>query len=576
MRAAFANRRAAALCALLLALCVLATYPLAEVGANDDFAYTYSAKRLAETGHIFYCGWSSAMLGWQLALGALFIKIFGFSFTIARVSVLLVGTGTAFLLQRLYVRLGLNQRNATFGTLAMVLSPLFIPLSFSFMTDVPALLGIVLCLYACVRSLQSDENGASQKWLAVAIIASALLGTARQTVWLGALAIVPPTVWLLRRRGLKLVPLGALWAASVAFMLGCLYWFSHQLYTTHEGVAAPHKPNHRLEVAVAIVQAVLELAFFLCPVLMAYVGRIFKGRRVFPMAAVVGIWLVVAGLLFLRPNSYMVEILRAPSVWIAGSYVTPQGTLQTFSIGQRPLQLSVTVRDVLTLFIALSALAFAAFLLLLPREKPAVAETAEQPTNHRLLVLLGPFTLSYLLFLSIRLSEGAIVDRYLIPLLAVFTFAIVWIYQKRVDTHLPPVTWAVLTVFALYGVASTHDLFATERARLAAIGELQSAGLPRDAYYGTFGYNGWTQVEEAGYMNTGGIGLPPGAKPFQKAPDWDRPCGYDMSIFSVIHAKYAISYDTKSCEDQSTFPAVPYRLWLPPFRAAIYIRRVPP
>lgn len=53
---------------------------------NDDWSYIWSARLLAETGHIQYNGWATAMLGWQLYLGALFIKIFGFSFSIVRIA----------------------------------------------------------------------------------------------------------------------------------------------------------------------------------------------------------------------------------------------------------------------------------------------------------------------------------------------------------------------------------------------------------------------------------------------------------------------------------------------------------
>src|SRR5437899_2506229 len=97
MLIARASRRPAILCALLLAICTLASYPFAEMGGNDDFAYVRSAKALADTGHMVYFGWSSAMLGWQLGLGALFIKIklFGSYFTATRASVLLVALLTS-------------------------------------------------------------------------------------------------------------------------------------------------------------------------------------------------------------------------------------------------------------------------------------------------------------------------------------------------------------------------------------------------------------------------------------------------------------------------------------------------
>jgi hypothetical protein len=43
------------------------------------------AKQIAETGHLAYDGWVTAILGWQLYLGAAFIKVFGFSFTTTRI-----------------------------------------------------------------------------------------------------------------------------------------------------------------------------------------------------------------------------------------------------------------------------------------------------------------------------------------------------------------------------------------------------------------------------------------------------------------------------------------------------------
>ena len=121
------SRRPALLCAFVLLVCAFATFPFAEVGLTDDWSYVQSARVLAQTGHIVYNGWATAMLGWQLYLGALFVKLFGTSFTAVRASTLLVALITAFLMQRTFVRAGINSRNATIGTLALVLSPLFLP-----------------------------------------------------------------------------------------------------------------------------------------------------------------------------------------------------------------------------------------------------------------------------------------------------------------------------------------------------------------------------------------------------------------------------------------------------------------
>ncbi len=57
------------------------------------------------------------MLGWQLYLGAVFIKLFGFSFTTVRMSALLVSILMAVVMQRTLVWAEISERNATIARL---------------------------------------------------------------------------------------------------------------------------------------------------------------------------------------------------------------------------------------------------------------------------------------------------------------------------------------------------------------------------------------------------------------------------------------------------------------------------
>jgi 4-amino-4-deoxy-L-arabinose transferase-like glycosyltransferase len=150
---------------MALLLCELISRPYANMGACDDAPYILMAQRLANTGHIVYDGWVSPMLGWQLYLGSAFIKLFGFSFTAVRMSTLLVSMAVAFVLERIFVRCGITERNAVLGTLALVLSPLYLMLSVTYMTDIFGLFAIVLCLYGCLRALESSKDGATIVWL---------------------------------------------------------------------------------------------------------------------------------------------------------------------------------------------------------------------------------------------------------------------------------------------------------------------------------------------------------------------------------------------------------------------------
>ena len=571
-----ARERPAILCALLLGICTLASYPFAEMGGNDDFSYVRSAKALADTGHLVYFGWSSAMLGWQLALGALFIKLFGSSFTATRASILLVALVTAFFLQRVFVRLGLRETNAAFATLTLVLSPLFIPLSFSFMSDIPGLFAIVLCLYFCLRAIDSPLPSHTIAWLLAAEVSSAILGTARQTGWLGLLVIVPSTYWLLRRR-LPIVLLACVWFLCVEFIFACLYWFSRQMYTTVEGTSGMRfNPDHLFDVGLAALRVPLETAFFLFPILIAFALPFLKERSRVVYLSLAGVILFCA-YLCLRPHSYWVGVVLAPATSGIGDYVTPLGILQLPEIGNRPLTLNFAVRTVITVVSYFAAFAFA--VLLMTRNRDAMTKTQEEDQSaqlswQRLLLLLGPFTLAYCAFLAIRILAGVMFDRYLLPLFLVLAVVALRFYQERVSPRLPLTSFAVLFLFAAFGIAGTHDMFAVDRARLAAIEHLRAAGLPRTAFYGGFAYDGWTQIDSQGYVDAGSIRTPNGIR---QLPSWRskfNPCGYLFArYYPAIRAQYALSYDNFTCHDpKNSFAPVPYHLWLPPFTGAIYTR----
>ena len=579
MLIARASRRPAILCALLLAICTLASYPFAEMGGNDDFAYVRSAKALAETGHLVYFGWSSAMLGWQLALGALFIRLLGSDFTATRASVLLIALATAFLLQRTFVRLGLRETNASFATLTLVLSPLFIPLSFSFMSDIPGLFAIVLSLYFCLRAVESPLSSQTTAWLLAAAISNAILGTARQTGWLGLFVIVPSAFALVRHRRLPVVLLTGVWVLCVGFTFACLYGFTRQMYTTAEG-AGPMSfdRDHIFGAGLATLRVPLETAFFLTPILIAFALAFLKQRTRAMYLSLAGAILFCV-YLCLRPHSYWVGVVLAPASTRIGDYVTPVGILELPEIGNRPLVLNLAVRIVITVVSYFAAFAFA--VLLITRNHHAKAPEEAQPAQlswRQLLLLLGPFTVAYCVFLAFRVLGGIMFDRYLLPLFMVLAVVAVRFYQEKVGPRLPLTCFAVLFLFAVFGVAGTHDMFSMDRARLAAIEHLRAAGLPRTAFYGGFAYDGWTQIDTQGHIDAGGIRTPNGISHLPSERLKFSPCGYSYARFyPAIRAQYALSYDNFTCQDPKTsFAPVPYHLWLPPFSGAIYTRSLSP
>ena len=274
-------RGSALLCALAYLLCELIARPHAEMGICDDWSYIFTAHRLADTGHIAYNGWATAMIGWQLYLGAAFIKLFGFSFTTVRMSTLVVATLTTFLLQRTLVRAGISERNAVFGTLAFVLSPLFMVLSVTYMTDIPGLFAVILCVYGCLRSLQANTPRSTLLWLYFAVLTNVLCGTSRQIAWLGVLVMVPSTLYDLHTE--RRVPRRSVVAASAITLFGwlsvfvILHWFNHQPYSLPEHII----PNtfSLPYILFQFFSLFLEIPFLLLPVVLLFFAALRSSSR---------------------------------------------------------------------------------------------------------------------------------------------------------------------------------------------------------------------------------------------------------------------------------------------------------
>src|SRR6185503_12459313 len=85
------------LCGVFVVVLICCARPYAEMGFIDDWSYVKTAFEYARTGHFVYNGWATAMLGWQIPWGAVFLKLFGYSFTAARLSMLPIDFASVWL-----------------------------------------------------------------------------------------------------------------------------------------------------------------------------------------------------------------------------------------------------------------------------------------------------------------------------------------------------------------------------------------------------------------------------------------------------------------------------------------------
>jgi hypothetical protein len=143
--------------AVIWGLTEILIHPAGNFPLNDDWSYSLSLQEWFGNHHYHLQGWTSMPLLSQLTWGLLFCKIFGFSFTVLRYSTLVLGLAGgigAYFLSREFS----GNRGACFlAALILLLNPIYLNLSNTFMTDVPFTSFLIFALLFFVKGLRHDK-----------------------------------------------------------------------------------------------------------------------------------------------------------------------------------------------------------------------------------------------------------------------------------------------------------------------------------------------------------------------------------------------------------------------------------
>ncbi len=557
------------LCGCLTVLVILCSYPVAEMGFFDDWSYVKTAFEYARTGHFVYNGWGAMMLGWQVAWAALFIKAFGYSFTAVRASMLPIDLATVWLFHTILIRFSISRSGARFGALTLGLSPLFIPLGASFMTDISGLFAILSCLYLCLRALDAETDNAALIWLCAAALASLIGGTARQIAWLGALVLVPPTAWLMSRTPRLLVTAALLWFSSLGSVVLLLLWWSRQPYSVPEKlIQGPVHWPMLINLGQESIRAVLCLAFLMLPLLCLWIPRVRMlsfGTRM-AMLSFVSVSAGACAMFPLLPRAiglpWLQSIVAVELVYGANDV-----------LGAGPFVVSPTGLAAVSILVVVLVWAFVSDV---GNSAGRAAIQKAPQCLARTVLLLNPFIIAYVCFLLPRALYSAIYDRYLLGIAPFAIFAVLYIYERGNARKIPRLAYIPLLAIACYSSISTHDLFALDRARIAAVREVVNSGVPENAVQAGFEYDGLTQIKVAGYVNFPEIRVPASA---YKADNryLTRPpqCRFtDDKYFSALQPRYLVVFPGARCGKPSGFPSVNYITWLAPRHRTLQIVEV--
>lgn len=152
----------AALFALMIAwgLIIWFINPVGEFMINDDWSFVKALETLSVEGGIPATGWGQGgpSLLTHLLWGWMFTTVFGFSVTVLRISVLVMAVLGSIGFMELLKRTGASPFLAFWGAMTLVLNPLFLSQSFTFMTDVTLATLMIFAMLFISQGLESRRR----------------------------------------------------------------------------------------------------------------------------------------------------------------------------------------------------------------------------------------------------------------------------------------------------------------------------------------------------------------------------------------------------------------------------------
>ena len=446
---------------------------------NDDWQYAYPVQQLVEQGQLDIKAYFSPNILLQVYWGALFCELAGgFSFEYLRLSTWVAAGFGGWGAYALIRRLGSPHRIALLGTAAVLFSPIYYHLSFSFMTDVPFL---AVVLWACWAGLRFLEQ--------------------RQAAWLALFVLLSITAYLNRQPGILLLPaMGGCywlrrrghwrdwaWALASLAAAAAVYLLFERLAKPWLGIDDNYLPvsGQLLEELLAApaynfgqvarrgLKTWVYIGFFSLP-LLPFLWQRLRHSGVFRPLSLTGILLANAVLLYAQHLVAKIFPYGGNILFNWGLGPELLGDVYTFNLGNTP-QLPGWSMYVLGFISQLSA---------------TVLSWLAVRTWQQLQPLQRSF-FTFLLLLNIGnflvMSVTAFFDRYvLLSIISALLF-----FTHLIEKPGPLPRYVPLALFALFSLLATRDYLAWNRARAAAFAWTQDQGISIREIDAGYEYNGW-------------------------------------------------------------------------------------
>jgi hypothetical protein len=262
----------------LLLVLVLLISPVGEFPLNDDWIYSKTVQHLLETGQYKAHPYLNATLIAQSYWGAMFCKIFGFRFTVLRISTLVLAFANAWAVAKSGMVLGFSRNLALLCGAIVATSPLVLQLSYSFMTDVPFLAMSNLSGFFFLKALRQPKP----QLIAWGSVTAVLAFLVRQFGILLAIAFVITAAWLVWRKryvwtSAMTLALLMPWLAVIGLYLG---WGNALVSETPLLEVPQSYAGPILDALRHVPVAMCYLGLFALPLGVGRIAQIIQGREV--------------------------------------------------------------------------------------------------------------------------------------------------------------------------------------------------------------------------------------------------------------------------------------------------------
>lgn len=459
--------------------------PIGEFPLNDDWGYAKVVQHLIETGEYRPGTWPVMTLFTQVWWGAAFAKVFGFSFTILRISTLVLAILGSYWVYRACLNLHEDRFWARVALVTLALNPLYFHLSFTFMTDVPYTVGVLGAILLYRRAMDTEGVG---YWV-LAILATAAATLIRQ-----------PAILLAPAFGLALIIHQPKWRSvllavgGILFTYGILLGYVYFLGQQGETPGAPDSlgPLFRRLRFPLFGELLLKrggmilfyLSVFLLPLLVLNTAADrwqLRSRREI-LAAVLAIGIT---LLFAVQSWHEIP---------AGNIIEFLGLGPTPLLGRDSRQFSVAAIPDFFWSLLKSGGYLALFLLFRTLFLRLSGKTFQRHWDKRQYWTLGLvfFSLAFGLFL---LLERSFFDRYLLVLLPVLIFIAAPSRSLKYPVWAKVLSLTFLVLMSVFSIGACREYLNWNRVRWTVLNSLtEKQHIPHGQIDGGLEFNGWYET----------------------------------------------------------------------------------